>query len=133
MAVVFDSSGVIACLSPDESPPPDWPELLSTQDLYAPAIWPTEIVNVLLVARRRKRLTQNDLNRSLLALGRLSVEIEPGSVHSMAGSVLKLAETHQLTMYDAAYLELSIRRTLPLATLNKKLRTAAKKLKVDLL
>jgi predicted nucleic acid-binding protein len=44
-----------------------------------------------------------------------------------------LAERHRLTLYDAAYLELAQRRGLPLATLDRELRTAAGAEKVTLL
>jgi predicted nucleic acid-binding protein len=40
------------------------------------------------------------------------------------GAALQLAERHRLTLYDAAYLELALRRGLPLASLDGELRTA---------
>lgn len=40
-------------------------------------------------------------------------------------SILKLANEHQLTAYDAACLDLAIRRSLPLATADQALRKAA--------
>ena len=39
--------------------------------------------------------------------------------------LLSLCRTHDLTSYDATYLELAIRRNLPLATLDSDLRKAA--------
>ena len=41
------------------------------------------------------------------------------------GNTLSLARDHNLSAYDAAYLELAMRRGLPLATLDDKLKTAA--------
>ena len=49
------------------------------------------------------------------------------------GAILRLASHHRLTLYDAAYLELAVRRVLPLATLDKELRTAAEAEGVPLL
>jgi predicted nucleic acid-binding protein len=48
-------------------------------------------------------------------------------------ATLRLAERHQLTLYDAAYLELALRRNLPLATLDEDLRRAVRAEKVKLL
>jgi predicted nucleic acid-binding protein len=43
-----------------------------------------------------------------------------------------LGRTHGLTSYDAAYLELAMRRGLPMATLDKELKSAASKVGVEL-
>jgi predicted nucleic acid-binding protein len=41
------------------------------------------------------------------------------------GETLHLARLHNLSLYDAAYLELAVRRGLPLATLDDKLKGTA--------
>jgi len=58
-------------------------------------------------------------------LARLPIDIEPALNPAQVKSVLALAETHSLTVYDAAYLELAHRRQLPLGTLDADLRKAA--------
>ena len=69
------------------------------------------------------------IRRSLKAR---SIEVEPGRVDLALSSTLALAAEYKLTAYDAAYLELALRRDLPLATLDSDLRRAAKKAGVAL-
>ena len=58
-------------------------------------------------------------------------ESRPGRAHRDAFTdTMHLARSQQLSAYDATYLELAMRRILPLATLDQKLRTAAKSLGV---
>jgi len=60
-------------------------------------------------------------------------QIDPETDRQTWGAAARLAEQHQLTLYDAAYLELALRRGLPLATLHRDLRAAANAEKVRLL
>jgi predicted nucleic acid-binding protein len=89
--------------------------------------WSLEVSNTLLMAERRKRCSAADAAHFIGLLESLPVDVDPetGS-HSMAGT-LALARGYGLTSYDAAYLELAMRANLPLATLDKELRAAAKK------
>lgn len=91
----------------------------------APAHWPTEISNGLLVASRRKRIKADQPALFWDELARLPVEIEGALSAPQAKIVLALAEKHGLTVYDTAYLELAQRRQLSLGTLDADLRTAA--------
>lgn len=61
------------------------------------------------------------------------IKIDLDSEHQAWGEPVALAERHGLTVYDAAYLELALRRELPLATLDRELRAAANSEKVQLL
>ncbi|WP_428489193.1 type II toxin-antitoxin system VapC family toxin [Rhodopila sp.] len=95
-----------------------------------PAIWWFEVRNVLLINERRGRISERDGAIFLRALERMNVEVD----HAPAGdSVLSLARRHRLTVYDSAYLELALRRDLPLATLDKQLAAAAKREAVHLI
>ena len=88
----------------------------------APALWWVEVRNVLLIAERRGRLTPQDTLVALRAIEELHISLD----HAPDGAaVLRLARTHRLTAYDAMYLELSIRQQRPIATLDRKLSTAA--------
>lgn len=88
----------------------------------APALWWVEVRNVLLIAERRGRLTPQDTSVALRAIEELHISLD----HAPDGvAVLQLARAHRLTAYDAMYLELSIRQQRPLATLDRKLSTAA--------
>jgi len=93
---------------------------------FSPALWRWEIGNVLLLLERRRRITTADSNRHLTALQALPVEIDDGATREAWNGSLVLARKHQLTVYDAAYLELAARRGLPLGSLDSELRKAAK-------
>ena len=82
--------------------------------IVAPAHWPTEIPNGLLVASRRKRIKADQPALFWDELARLPIETEPALDASQAKRVLALGEKHTLTIYDAAYLELAHRRQFPL-------------------
>jgi predicted nucleic acid-binding protein len=89
-----------------------------------PVLWHAESANVLLIAERRKRITPDRCAELLELLGELPIETDDGT-QRIRGSVFRLARALRLTVYDAIYLELAIRRDLPLATRDKDLRKAA--------
>jgi predicted nucleic acid-binding protein len=132
MDVVFDCSAIMSCLASDEKPPATWRELLNTATLVAPCMLPTELVNAIVTAQRRKRMTADEAHQALAIAGALDVLCEAPSIIRSSTSVHQLAVEHQLTAYDASYLELALRRRLPLATLDDDLVKAAKKAKVKL-
>ena len=98
-----------------------------------PAIWPLEIANVLIVAERKKRLRMVDSMRFLELLESLPIVVEKEHRGRIWRDILTLAREQQLSSYDAAYLDLAIRRELPLATLDKGLIAAARRCGVALL
>ena len=132
MAVVLDSSVTLAWLLPDEQDGEvdALGELLLTTSAIVPAIWPYEVGNALLVARRRVRVTHADISRFRRALGMLAIEVDPVAAGVVLGAVAELADRHDLTTYDAAYVELAMRRALPLATLDQRLRKVCASLRV---
>lgn len=103
---------------------------LDTEAAYVPAIWWFEVRNVLLINERRRRLTDRDTTIFLGALSGMNIEVDPVPGKD---AVIALARGHRLTVYDASYLEVAVRRNLPLATLDKKLAAAAKSEGVNLL
>jgi predicted nucleic acid-binding protein len=98
-----------------------------------PAIWHLEVGNVLLSAERRGTISAVDRETALRDLFRLPVDVDHETPIRAWGDTLILAERHGLTLYDAAYLELSARRSLPLATFDAALRRAATTAGVKLL
>jgi len=92
---------------------------------YVPSLWSLEVANVLLVGERRKRMTPADTSRFLAILGTFPITVDEETVTQAWADTLHLARAHNLSAYDAAYLELAIRRGLPLATLDAKLKAAA--------
>jgi predicted nucleic acid-binding protein len=93
--------------------------------IIVPSHWPTEILNGLLVASRRKRIKADQPALFWDELARLPIATEPALTSAQAKAVLALGERHGLTVYDAAYLELAHRRQFPLGTLDTDLRKAA--------
>jgi len=87
-----------------------------------PPIWWYEIRNIMLIAERRKRILAIDADEFLRSLGQVSIRVaDPGD----GQTILRLARTHELSVYDAAYLDLAIRESLPLGTLDSSLVQAA--------
>jgi predicted nucleic acid-binding protein len=90
-----------------------------------PAIWPLEIANAVLMGERRQRSTEAQAAKLLGYLARLPIFVDDLTSERAWGEVLGLARAHRLSAYDGAYLELALRRALPLATLDEKLKAAA--------
>jgi predicted nucleic acid-binding protein len=86
-----------------------------------PSIWPFEILNGLIVAERRGRLTPAQGARFEELLGALLIDVEAAPGRERWPILVSLARDHRLSAYDASYLELALRRSLPLATLDAQL------------
>ncbi len=99
--------------------------LLAKEDATAPALWPLEVVNGLVGAERRGRLSADDVTNALAMLAELDIKVEQQGPTPSA--VLSVAREYRLTAYDAAYLELAIRENLPVATNDLDLAGAAKR------
>lgn len=97
-----------------------------------PAIWPLEIADAVVTGERRKRSTEAQAARWLGYLGSLPIVIDDETNHRAWSDIVALARAHQLSAYDASYLELVLRRGLPLASLDEKLKTAASTLGVPM-
>ena len=98
-----------------------------------PSIWPLEVGNVLLVAERKKRLGEADSTRFIALLAELPIMIEQEPPERMMKEILALAREHKLSTYDASYLDLAMRKGLPIATLNNGLIAAAKRSQVPII
>jgi predicted nucleic acid-binding protein len=98
---------------------------LQADGAITPAIWPLEVANILLVAERRGRITESQRAQYIRLLSSLPIMVEQQTRSLVFGAVLSVAHEHDLSAYDAAYLELAMRAGLPLATLDTRLREAA--------
>ena len=126
-ALVVDASVSAAWFLPEEATPATEAMLhaTATQDVWVPALWLLEVGNLLLTAQRRKRITvdkRRELAAAAVAL-HIKVDREPVAITALDD----IAASHGLTAYDAAYLELALRRRLPLATLDDALIVAMAK------
>jgi len=100
-------------------------DMLGPSQGVTPSMWPLEVANVLLVGERRNRLTRAASSRFLALLASLPLTIDETAPVQILDKILALARQHDLSSYDAAYLELAMREGLPIATLDEKLRRAA--------
>jgi predicted nucleic acid-binding protein len=127
--LVLDASVTVAWCFPDERTP--FTEavldlLANGAEVIAPAIWPFEVANALLAGEKRKRITVAQAASILLRIADLPITVDPVKTDHAFQQILPLARQVQLTEYDAAYLELALRLSLPLATLDVPLQKAAK-------
>lgn len=102
----------------------DLPGLIGDEACVAPQHWRLEVTNQVLTGLRRKRMTQSMADRAITQIDLLPISVDGETGHRYAESYA-LACKHQLTIYDAAYLELATRLGLSLATYDAELRKAA--------
>src|SRR5664280_964774 len=124
MALVLDAS-ITACWAFQDEDHPDAGlafHRMRSEEAVVPCLWWFEVRNTLVVNERRRRIAESDTAAFLLSLSRLRIRIDRAPDE---GVVLRLARTHRLSVYDAAYLELAQREGLPLATLDADLKKAA--------
>jgi len=102
----------------------------------APAVWPYEMANAWLKTGRRLRMPrtaiQHEMRFLFIVLKRVAVDLDAGDADTFS-TAMDLALRHALSSYDAAYVELAVRRGLPLATLDRALARAAAAEGVELL
>lgn len=108
-------------------------EKLTQAGAVVPSIWPLEVVNVLLVAERKNRLSEADSIRFLTLISELPIILEEKQPKLMMEEILALARASNLSSYDASYLYLAMRKGIPIATVDTKLIEAAKRIDVPIL
>ena len=132
---VLDCSIAVAWCFEDEAGP-DTDALLERvrdEGAVVPVLWHLELGNVLLQAERRGRMGAADLTARLELIGDLPIATDDETAARARREILALARAEALTTYDAAYLELAMRRGLALATKDRALRSAAGRAGVTLL
>ena len=108
-------------------------EKLTVSMAVVPSIWPLEIANVLLEAERKNRLGEADSARFITLINKLPIKVEQETPERMLKEIFALAREHDLSSYDASYLDLAMKSGLPIATLDEKLISAAKRSHVPVL
>ncbi len=98
---------------------------LSKASAVVPALWPLEVVNVLIMGERRKRSTEAEASKWLRYLQLLPIRLDDETATRAWSSILHVARSYRLSAYDAAYLELAIRLGVPLASIDDELKAAA--------
>ena len=127
MSFVIDNSVALAWCFEDEQSPAvmDLLDRVAEAGACAPALWPIEALNGLLTAERRGRIAREVRLALAGFLQALPIEIDEEMASRSWTATAVLAERHRLTAYDATYLELAMRRSLPLATRDAPLIAAA--------
>ena len=136
MAWVLDCSVALAWGLPDERSARAerfLKDLSASESLWVPSLWWYELSNGLTVARRRHRVADADVERLVELYRALPVQTDDAAGPDLVGRLRGVADTYDLSAYDAAYLELAQRRGLRLATLDRALARAARKAGVDVL
>jgi len=135
MALVIDASCGTGFLIPDEVDPVSTEALQllqSGEETWVTAHWALEVANALLFAepRRISPALSEELRAATL---QLSLQVDDETFHRALADTFALAKEHKLTLYDAAYLELALRKGATLATKDAALAKAAKSAGVPLL
>ena len=103
------------------------------EGILVPPIWPAEVANGLLSARRRGRLALDELPAALALFEQLPVVVSPAASLASIRQLVDTGGAAELTAYDAAYLDLALRESAPLASHDDALRRAATRVGVELL
>ena len=98
-----------------------------------PGLWSLEIVNVLALAEGAERIEPAQIAAFVELLRTLRIEVEETLPAAAFDRLLPLCREHALTSYGASYLDLALRHSLPLATLDKELRRVARSLEIEVL
>jgi predicted nucleic acid-binding protein len=127
--LVIDSSAALSwCFEDEASPRSDALfEQVRDQGAVVPGLWHLEVANVLLQAEKRGRITAADVTVRLELIAELPIVTDNETTARAWREILALARAEGLTTYDATYLELAIRRGLPLVSRDEALITAAKR------
>jgi predicted nucleic acid-binding protein len=135
MSLVLDSSVTLAWVYGDETTAAVKHvfDLVGGSGAWVPGLWRLEVANILEMSVRRGRHDADFRDSTLADLALLPIHVDPETDGQAWGATARLAAHHRLTLYDAAYLELALRRALPLATLDQELRAAARAEKVEVL
>ena len=133
MSIVLDASMTIAWLFAAERS--DAPRAVLrrviSEGATVPAIWRLEVANILNGAARSARCTIEYADRSIGRLARLPIKVDAETDRHAWGATRRLATEHQLTLYDASYLELAVRSRNPLASCDRALIRSAKRLGLE--
>ena len=127
---VADASTAIAWAHPGQANEESetWLQHLANgAELVEPSLWPLEIANALLVLQRRRRITGGERNEALTLLAGIPATLDHSGSDRALKELSALAHAEGLSVYDAAYLDLSLRLRLPLACKDGSLASAARR------
>ena len=128
MSLVLDTSVTLSWYFEDERTPASLALLhrVAQDGAVVPVLWRLEVANGFASAIRRKRIDRAYRDASLFDLAAMPIAIDPETDSKAWSASLHLADQYNLTIYDATYLELALRRQLPLATFDDAIRKASR-------
>ncbi|MDO9074692.1 MAG: type II toxin-antitoxin system VapC family toxin [Rubrivivax sp.] len=129
---VLDSSVALGAFFHDEQDAYSlavWQSLADAQAVV-PALWHLEMGNILARALRAGRISAGALEESWQQLARVGLQTVP--VEGEASHWTQRAADWGLSAYDACYLDTALQQRLPLATKDKLLAHAARRVGVPL-
>ena len=130
---VIDASAAIGWVMNEDGMGPQLEPLVASARLVVPALWLLEVANSFLAKERRRKMLPHDVSGVLAKLDALDTELVCDVATRSLVAIAAFARPHQLTTYDATYLELAARLALPLLTTDHNLQDAARRLGVPLL
>lgn len=133
MSLVLDASMTMAWLFIDERTPGalDVMHRVVEHGAVVPSLWRLEVANVLRNAERKGRCDAAFAEASLARLARLPITVDSETDTHAWGAIRMVSDAEALTPFDAAYLELALRKGLPLATTDTALIAAAQQRQVQ--
>jgi predicted nucleic acid-binding protein len=133
--MVLDASVTLAWVFPEETTPAIEALFAGVLDDFAwiPGLWRIEVANALSQAVRQGRIDRAKRTKALTDLACMPILEDSECGKHVWHETVALADKHRLTVYDATYLELALRLSLPLATLDEDLRKASQRESVSLL
>jgi len=129
VSLVLDSSTALAWIYQDENSEPadDILNAVVADTAWVPTLWWLEIANGLRTGIRRGRINIDDRDHALAELRLLNIETDQDTHRQAWDATLRLSDRLGITSYDACYLELAQRRSLPLGSLDSTLCGAARR------
>jgi len=133
--LILDCSIPMAWCFADESTPEaaEVQDRMASEAAVVPGHWFLEVANVLAMAEKRGRVSFDDSRQFVELLSFFDIQADDEVFRRAFNHLLPLCRSHGLTSYDAAYLDVALRRRLPLASLDDALRHAAASLGVQVL
>lgn len=135
MSFVLDASVALAWCFHDEANEHTISilEQLKLTHAFVPGLWFLEMGNILLGASRAGRIKEADIHECIDLLEQLPIHVDESLASLGFNRILMLGQSEGLTTYDASYLELALRKDIPIATNDKKLMAAAQRLNMPLI
>lgn len=127
---VLDCSACLPWVFADEATPSTealLDDLANGGHAWVPALWHLEVANVMIGAQRRGRIDKAGAEKFFATLKAFDIEVDDETISVAWTKTVGLGEAYGLSAYDAAYLELALRKGLPLASLDRGLRDACSK------